>query len=96
MARVFTEDGILILPGDVFKKGRDEIRAFMAAAYAGPTGILAPGETEIVPELAVQSSSGAISAPVCGAGEGKDPRRGYGVRFGSAPSVHSKPGARGA
>ncbi len=82
VANVFTEDGIMILPGDVFKKGRDEVRAFMAAAYAGPFkgtgvtgrpvdvrfasddvallrthgGILAPGETEIDPELAVRST----------------------------------------
>lgn len=82
VANTFTEDGILILPGDVLKKGRDEIRAFMTAAYAGPFkgtgvtgtpvdvrfvsddvallrthgGILAPGETEIDPELAVRST----------------------------------------
>jgi uncharacterized protein (TIGR02246 family) len=82
VAGVFTEDGILILPGDVFKKGRDEIRSFMAAAYAGPFkgtgvtgapvdvrilsddvalirthgGILAAGETDIAPELAVRST----------------------------------------
>lgn len=82
VADVFTEDGILILPGDVYKSGRDEIRAFMAAAYAGPFkgtgvtgnpvdlrfvndtialirthgGILAAGETEIDPELAVLST----------------------------------------
>jgi uncharacterized protein (TIGR02246 family) len=82
VADVFTEDGILILPGDVFKRGRDEIRSFMAAAYAGPFkgtgvtgapvdvrfvnddvalvrthgGILAAGETEIAPELAVRST----------------------------------------
>jgi uncharacterized protein (TIGR02246 family) len=36
VAKVFTEDGILILPGDVHKRGRSEIKAFMAAAYAGP------------------------------------------------------------
>lgn len=82
VADVFTEDGILILPGDVYKKGRDAIRSFMAAAYAGPFkgtgvtgnpvdvrfvsddvallrthgGILAPGEKEIAPELAVRST----------------------------------------
>ena len=82
VADVFTEDGILILPGDVLKKGREEVFAFMAAAYAGPFkgsgvtgkpvdvrfasdevallrthgGILAPGETEIAPELAVRST----------------------------------------
>jgi uncharacterized protein (TIGR02246 family) len=81
MAEVCTEDSTMILPGDVYKRGRDEIRAFMAAAFAGPFkgtgvtgrpvdvrfvgddvallrthgGILAPGETEIEPELAVLS-----------------------------------------
>ncbi|MEV0695582.1 SgcJ/EcaC family oxidoreductase [Streptomyces sp. NPDC050388] len=82
VADQFTEDGVMILPGDVFKQGREEIRSFMAAAYAGPFkgtgvtgapvdvrfvsdevallrthgGILAPGETEIAPELAVRST----------------------------------------
>jgi uncharacterized protein (TIGR02246 family) len=32
-AELFTEDGTLILPG-IYKKGRDEIREFMAGAFA--------------------------------------------------------------
>lgn len=34
-SKLFVEDGTLILPG-VYLKGREEIRQFMAAAYAGP------------------------------------------------------------
>ena len=34
-SQLFIQDGTLILPG-VYKKGRNEIRQFMAAAYAGP------------------------------------------------------------
>jgi uncharacterized protein (TIGR02246 family) len=34
-AELFTQDGTLILPG-VYQKGRDDIREFMAVAYAGP------------------------------------------------------------
>jgi uncharacterized protein (TIGR02246 family) len=34
-SQLFLPDGTLILPG-VYKKGRDEIREFMAAGYAGP------------------------------------------------------------
>jgi uncharacterized protein (TIGR02246 family) len=36
IVNVFTKDGVLILPGDVYKKGHDEIRPFLAAAFAGP------------------------------------------------------------
>lgn len=77
----FAPDGILILPGDVYKKGHDEIRPFLAAAFAGPFkgtgvtgkpvdlrfasddvalirthgGVMADGDDEIAPELAVRS-----------------------------------------
>jgi uncharacterized protein (TIGR02246 family) len=35
-AKVFTADGSMILPGGVFVTGRDNVRDFMAAGYAGP------------------------------------------------------------
>ena len=34
-ADLFIEDGVLIMPG-VYRKGREEIRKFMEAGYAGP------------------------------------------------------------
>jgi uncharacterized protein (TIGR02246 family) len=35
-ARAFAPDGTMLLPGDVYLKGRDAIRDFMAAGYEGP------------------------------------------------------------
>jgi uncharacterized protein (TIGR02246 family) len=35
-AEICTEDGRLSLPGDTYRKGREEIRAFMRKGYAGP------------------------------------------------------------
>ena len=35
-AEVFTDDGSMILPNDVFQQGHDAIRSYMAAAFAGP------------------------------------------------------------
>jgi uncharacterized protein (TIGR02246 family) len=68
VANVFTEEGILILPGDVLKRGRDEIRAFMAAAYAGPfkgTGVTGnPVDVRFASDdVAVLRTHGGILAP---------------------------------
>jgi uncharacterized protein (TIGR02246 family) len=68
VADVFTEDGILILPGDVLKKGREEIRLFMTAAYSGPfkgTGVTGhPVDVRFVGEdVALLRTHGGITAP---------------------------------
>ncbi|MFH9611375.1 SgcJ/EcaC family oxidoreductase [Streptomyces sp. NPDC017448] len=35
-ASLFAKDGTMVLPGDVFRKGVEGIREFMAESYAGP------------------------------------------------------------
>ena len=68
VANSFTEDGVMILPGDVFKKGRDEIHSFMAAAYAGPfkgTGVTGrPVDVRIISDDAalIRTHGGILAA----------------------------------
>jgi uncharacterized protein (TIGR02246 family) len=68
VAKVFTDDGILILPGNVYKRTREEIRAFMAAAYAGPfkgSGVTGrPVDVRFVfDDVALLRTHGGILAP---------------------------------
>lgn len=67
-AAVFTEDATMILPGGVFVTGRDEIRSFMAAGYAGPyRGTRVFGEPVSVkflgPDASVVITKGGVLAP---------------------------------
>lgn len=67
-ADVFTEDGTLILPGDVFLTGRDQIRAFMKTGYAGPyKGTRVTGEPQAVkvlgPDSALIITKGGVLMP---------------------------------
>jgi len=66
-ADVFTEDGSMILPG-VFVQGREAIREFMGAAYAGPyAGTRVTGDPIAVkvlgPQAAMLITKGGVLAP---------------------------------
>ncbi|MCW2877874.1 MAG: hypothetical protein JWQ95_1974 [Sphaerisporangium sp.] len=67
-AEVFTEDGSLILPGDIYLTSREQIRSFMTAAYAGPyrgsrvTGTPI-GIKPLGPGLALVITRGGVLAP---------------------------------
>ncbi|MFB7122057.1 SgcJ/EcaC family oxidoreductase [Kitasatospora xanthocidica] len=67
-ASVFTDDATLILPGDVYLTGREQIRAFMAQAFAGPfKGTQVTGEPQSVrplaDDVAVLVTKGGVLAP---------------------------------
>lgn len=67
-ASVFTADGTMILRGDIYKKNRDEIRTFMAAAFQGPykdTQVTGQplGVRLISPDVAVMITQGGVLAP---------------------------------
>ncbi|NBE49976.1 SgcJ/EcaC family oxidoreductase [Streptomyces boluensis] len=67
-AELFTEDATLILPGDIYAKGKEAIRELMRAGYAGPyrgtkvTGT--PIDAKVVGgEVAILVTEGGVIAP---------------------------------
>ena len=66
-AAVFTEDATMILPGQ-YRKGRDQIRDFMAAGFAGPyRGTQVTGEPldfrYLAEDVALLLTVGGVLAP---------------------------------
>jgi uncharacterized protein (TIGR02246 family) len=68
MAELFTEDATLVLPGEVYLKGREEIRTYFARGYAGPmmgskvTGTPLSART-VTDSFAVLVTQGGVLAP---------------------------------
>lgn len=67
-ANVFTDDGTMILPGNIFVKGRAGIQQFMARGYAGPyKGTRVFGEpiaTKFLgPDFGILITQGGVLAP---------------------------------
>ncbi|MFJ5925608.1 SgcJ/EcaC family oxidoreductase [Kitasatospora sp. NPDC092948] len=67
-AALFADDGTMILPGDIFQKGRGRIEQFMTAAYAGPykgtTVFGAPLDVRFpTPDTAILITQGGVIAP---------------------------------
>lgn len=65
-AALYRDDATVVLPG-VFHQGREAVREYMAAAFAGPLrgsrGVDVPQDSRVVGETAVVVSRAGILAP---------------------------------